>query len=142
MTPEIEAALKTWLEGEGISPVFTGLDSANHPSDAQTVTIFVSEAPRATGPLYRATCNFIVATPPQADDDLAASLAAHRATASQLRALLESPDSESLSNALESVAALYYRGGWLRDGGASTVDDGKWLTTFDFVAGISTSPSA
>ena len=143
MTPDIEKALAEWLATEEIdaSP-FTALDSKLQPNDAQTVTIFVSDAPRAVGPLYRATCNFIVSTPPLADEEMSDALTRHRSKSRELHDLLASPPAVSLANALETVSSLYYRGAFLRDGGASTVDEGRWITTLEVTLGISTDEGA
>lgn len=133
-----EEGFEEWAKIEGIAiPVFRGFSGKVQPSDDQTLTIYVKESERVVGPLYRATCFFIIATPPHDEDDPEASLGNHQATVDVIRDLLEDPP-ESIAPALESTAGLFYRGGFMRDGGENTIEGGRWVTTIDFLAGIAT----
>lgn len=139
MNNEIEIALKEWLTVENVSALtFTGFTGDAQPPDEQTVTVFVPTVERVVGPLYRATVNFIVATPPHDEATPAASLAAHRVTVAAIQALLEDHDVTSLKTTIENESSLYGRGGWLRDSGTAEIESGKWVTTLDFLLGIST----
>jgi hypothetical protein len=139
MNSELEEGLKTWLEDEGVAvPLFTGFTGDEQPTDEQTVTVFTSNAERVTGPLYRATINFIVSTPPHDENTPQASLADHRATVNSIRALLEDHDETTLKTSLEASTSLFFHGGFLRSGGEATIEGGRWVTTLDFLAGIAT----
>jgi hypothetical protein len=137
MTEQIEAALKVWLESKGHATCFSAGETL--PTDEQHVLIYVPEATRAAGSLYRATCTISVVTPPHhSDSGPTVSRTAHGTKERSLRALLESPETAALAASLESVGGLFYRGIYLRDGGSASIEDGKWVTVFDFVIGIAT----
>lgn len=138
MNSTLESGLKDWLIVEGVAvPVFTGFTGGAQPTKDQTVTVFVPDSERAAGPLYRSTVKFIIATPPHDETDPDASLANHRATVGTIRGLLEA-ELDSLKTTIEANTSLYWHGGYMRDGGESTIDGGKWVTTIDYLAGIAT----
>lgn len=142
MNSALEERLKTWLSGEGIAvPLFTGFTSDKQPQDDQTLTVFVQDAERSVGPLYRATCLFIVSTPPHDDENPDTSLGNHRSTVETVRDLLEDPPA-SLGSVIGATGELEFRGGFMRDGGESSIEGGRWVTTIDFIAGISTELSS
>lgn len=139
MNSELEEGLKTWLIAEGVAvPIFTGFAADKQPTKDQTVTVFVDSAPRVVGPLYRAMVKFIVATPPHDEADPAASLGNHRATVATIRALLEDHDETTLKATIAAETSLTSKGGFLSGSGDSTIEGGRWITTLDFIAGIST----
>ena len=142
MNSALEETFKLWLTAEGFTvPLFTGFTGVKQPTNDQTITIFVSDAERAASVLYRATVNLMIATPPHDDGDATLALGNHRATVEAVRGLLEDPP-VALKTTIEANSALYYRGGWMTDGGENSIDGGRWVTTIEFMAGISTSAAS
>lgn len=139
MNAILEEGLKVWLAAEGVvEPIFTGLTSDKQPVDDQTITVFVRDTPRTVGALYRANCSFTIATPSRDESTPEEALAHHKTTCETVRALLEGFAATTLKASLEASTSLFFRGGFLKSGGSSGVDGGKWITTIEFVAGIST----
>lgn len=141
MNTQIEAGLKAWLEDAlpAESPeVFAGLTASVVPPALPSLHCYVSNSQRAAGPLFRGFAKVIVSTPAHEGDDADAALAGHRSRVAALRAVLESPDANDPETAFNDASGLFWKGGFLQ-GEAESVDSGRWITSMDFLCGVSTS---
>jgi len=140
MNANVELGLRDWLDSsleDGHPAVHTGLTGEEIPPEHPIVTVYVDRSQRAAGPLYRAFAKVIVSTPPHQGDDSGEAVESHRETCEAVRAILQAPDAADPESAFNSASGLHWKGGFLQ-GENEGVSDGRWITTFDFLVGLST----
>jgi hypothetical protein len=139
MTSNAEFGLQEWLQNALTDPpaIHTGLTAEVIPPESQVISCYVERSERAAGPLYRLFSRLIVSTPSHEGDDAAAALASHKAIVGEIRALLENPDATDIETDFNTGSGLTWKGGYFR-GESEGIDSGRWITTLDFIAGIST----
>lgn len=140
MNTQIEAGLKAWMEEalELDMPVFPGLTADEVDPSAPSLHCYVGSSQRAAGPLHRGFAKIIISTPAHAGDDSESALLGHRERVAVIRELLANPDASEPEGAFNSASGLHWKGGFLQ-GESEGVDAGRWVTTMDFLCGVSTS---
>lgn len=143
MNTHSEKGLQAWLESDLTNPpaVHTGLTAEEIPPEDQIISCYVERSQRAAGPLYRFFAKVIVSTPPHEGDDPEAALEKHRAVVAAVRTLLASPDNTNVQPLFDAASGLFWKGGF-HQGELEGVDSGRWITTLDFIGGISTAPDS
>lgn len=134
-----EEAFKQWLEDEGVTvPVHTGLTADRIPNAGQHITCYLQSSEHVVGPLYRNDMAITIATAPHSHadegEDFTDSLADHRTLSTTVRALIDGYDSTDLDDTFASVTTDAFSGLFVRDEQAA-VDDGRWITTINFMFG-------
>jgi hypothetical protein len=134
-----EEAFKEWLEAEGVVvPVHTGLTAERIPNAGQHITCYIQSSEHVVGPLYRNEMAITIATAPHAHEDVGEdftnALEDHRGVASEVRALIDGYDTTDLESIFAGVTDDAFSGLFVRDE-QSGVDDGKWITTINFMFG-------
>lgn len=134
-----EEAFKTWLEDEGIVvPVHTGLTADRIPNAGQHISCFLQSSDHVVGSLYKNEMAISIATSPHAhedeEEDFTFALADHRAVATSVRNLIEGYDASDLDTTFADVTGDAFSGLFIRDEVAG-VDNGRWVTTINFMFG-------
>ncbi len=139
MNSVAEEAFKTWLEDEGITaPVHTGLTADRIPNAGQHISCYLQSNEHVVGPLYKGDMAITIATSPHShadeDEDFTDALDDHRTLCASVRALIEGYDSTDLDSTFATATGDAFSGLFIRDE-QSSVDDGRWITTINFMFG-------
>lgn len=139
MNTQGELGLKAWLDEDLNShpAIHTGLTAEVIPPEDQIISCYVGRSQRAAGPLHRLFTSIIISTPTHAGDDSAAALQSHRDVVSAVRTLLDAPDAVDPATPFNAASGLFWKGAF-KTSENEGVDDGRWVTTFELITGVST----
>lgn len=141
---KIEKAFASWIVGLGFNSgiVYTGLSAKEAANDKQNIIASLDTEENPAGPLWRASMKLIISTPPHAvvtgnAPNHDQSLALHNATTDAIRDALD-PYPASLNSAIAAQGLTSLKG--KRMGCEHSVEDGRWVSTINVIAGYAMEP--
>ena len=140
MNSSIENALKLWLQNEGIktTTIHTGLTGDNISQSDQFITCYVSDSQHVVGKLHKTNIAIVVVTPPHSNtaNNEATALTAHRTLVTTVTGLIDDFDNNSLRTIFDANTSYTFSGGFLNSE-ETGIDDERWVTTLNFMIGVS-----